>query len=110
MRSREKTSVMNNTKWQELRIGTLQSKARVHFRGKDLETGSIGQWDCEWHYHFSLNGHDSTEWIELRPDTEEERRTVEDILRTYHIPVELRDGLYRIYGYADDTSRITYLK
>jgi len=110
MRSQEKTSVMNNTKWQELRLGMLQSSARVHFRGKDLETGSIGGWDCEWHYHFCLSGHDSIEWIELRPATDEERRTVEDILRTSHIPVELREGLYRIYGYAADTSKITYLK
>jgi hypothetical protein len=110
VRSQNKPSVMNNTKWQELRLGMLQSKSSVYFRGKDLETGSIGSWDCEWYHHFNLGGHDSTEWIELRPDTDDERRAVEDILRTYHIPVEIRDGIYRIYGYADDTSKITYLK
>jgi hypothetical protein len=55
-------------------------------------------------------------WRELRlgilqsEETEEERRVMEGVLRKYHIPVEIRDGLYRIYGYANDTSNITFLK
>lgn len=110
MRAQNEPSVMNDTKWQELRLGILQSRTRVHFRGKDLETESVGQWDCEWYHHFNLGGHDSTEWIELRADTDEARRAVEDVLRTHHIPVEIRDGIYRVYGYTDDTSKITYLK
>ena len=101
---------MNETKWQELRLGILASNARVHFRGKNLESDSIGQWDCEWYHHFNLGGHDATEWCELKADTEEGRRAIEGVLRTYHIPVELRGGIYRIYGYADDTSNITYLR
>jgi hypothetical protein len=110
VRSPRKTSVMNDTKWQELRLGILRSNERVYFRGKNLGSDSIGQWDSEWYYHFNLDGHDETEWYELKADTEEGRRAIEDVLRTYHVPVELRDGVYRIYGYADDASDITYLK
>lgn len=110
MRSPAKPSVMNDTKWRELRLGILQANQRVWFRGKNLDSDAIGQWDCEWFYHFALDGHDATEWYELKADTDEGRRAIEDVLRTHHIPVELRDGIYRIYGYADDTSKLTYLK
>ena len=110
MRSQKKPSVMNDTKWRELRLGILQSNTRVWFRGKNLDSEAIGRWDCEWYYHFDEGGHETTEWYELRADTDEGKRAIEDILRTYHIPVEMRDGIYRIYGYADNTSDINYLK
>jgi Family of unknown function (DUF6678) len=110
VRSQEKPSVMNNTKWQELRLGILQSNTRIWFRGKNLDSEAIGQWDCEWYHHFDLGGHEATEWYELRADTDEGKRAIEAVLRTYHIPVEMRDGIYRIYGYVDDTSDINYLK
>jgi hypothetical protein len=110
VRSQKLSSVMNDTKWRELRLGILESRARPYWRGKNLSSDTIGRWDCEWYYHFDVGGHDATEWYEIRVDHDEERRAVEEVLRKYQIPVEIRDGLYRLYGYVDDTSNIVILK
>lgn len=101
---------MNDTKWRELRLGILESGVRPPWRGKNLDSPTIGQWDREWYYHFDLGGHDATEWYEIKVESDEEKRAVEEILRKYRIPVEIRDGLYRIYGYSDDTSKMVILK
>jgi Family of unknown function (DUF6678) len=101
---------MNNTKWKELRLGILESGARPQWRGKNLGSDVIGQWDREWYYHFILDGHEATEWYEIKADNDEQKRAIEDVLRKYQIPVEIRDGIYRIYGYANDTSKIVALK
>ena len=110
VRHQKHASVMNNTKWRELRLGILESRAKPSFRGKNLGSDVIGRWDREWYYHFDEGGHEATEWYEIKADSDEEQRAVEEVLRKYQIPVEIRDGIYRIYGYANDTSKIIVLK
>ena len=101
---------MNDTKWKELRRGILESGARPSFRAENPGSDAIGSWDSEWHHHFCLSGYDATEWCEIRPDSDDEKRVVEEVLRKYQIPIELHDGIYRIYGYVNDTARIVVLK
>lgn len=52
--------VMNNTKWEELRLAMHSlGKLRPQWQTKDLETGYVPCWDGDWFYHFRDGGYDS---------------------------------------------------
>ena len=46
-------SVMNSTKWEELRLA-MYALGDLHPKWctKDIETGFIPEWEGEWFYHF----------------------------------------------------------
>src|SRR5689334_20837395 len=110
MRYLGKTSLMNNSKWKELRLGMLRYGGLVAYRMKNVETGYICDWDREWYYHFQEEGYDWIEWVELEVESDEQRNAVESVLRAHHIPFERGEKVYRVYGYASDTSVVTYIE
>ena len=47
-------SVMNNSKWEALRLEMYELKvSSPRWRTKDLDTGYVSPWDGDWFYHFN---------------------------------------------------------
>jgi Family of unknown function (DUF6678) len=103
-------SVMNNTKWRELQMSmySLESN-RPLWRTLCTTNGYLSSWDGEWYYHFSEGGFDDIEWVELKIENELQRKLVLDQLRSIHLPGEVTDEGYKIYGYINIGKPIDYL-
>lgn len=105
----QKTAVMNNTKWDELRLGMYNlNELSPCWRTKDIENGHLSNWDREWFYHFRTGGYKTIEWLEIKIENQIQREGVIIVLKTYHIPFEIIDIGYRVYGYIADTSKLEY--
>jgi hypothetical protein len=102
--------IMNNTKWDELRLAMDNlGGMRPRLRTKDVENGYTSNWDREWFHHFRIGGYKTIEWVEVFFDSDIQRTNVTEILELLHIPVEITDKCFRIYGYIDDTDKINIL-
>ena len=103
------TPLMNNTKWDELRLAMYNlGKRSPSFRTKDL-TGYLSEWDGEWLYHFRGTGYVSIEWVEIQVLSAEQDAAVLALLREIHLPGRRIEKGFRIYGYARDGAAIDYL-
>lgn len=95
-----KASIMNNTKWNELRLGMYDlGELSPVWKTKDIETGYISEWDRCWFYHFRIGGYKTIEWVEIKIENEPQRAAVINVLKEYYIPYEKSDLGYKIYGY-----------
>jgi Family of unknown function (DUF6678) len=111
MNASDKTSLMNNTKWEELRLGMYSlGDLSPYWRTRNTKSGYVSQWDREWFYHFRDGGYETIEWVEMRIDNDAQRVAVATVLKAHHIPVESIETGYKIYGYAADTATIAYIK
>lgn len=86
MESKQKQQLMNNTKWEEIRIAIYSCLYNAQWRTKDLESECISTWDGEWYYHFKDRGYITIEWLEIKEETGEIRDEVIIILRNIHVP------------------------
>jgi hypothetical protein len=110
MNTSELVPVMNDTKWDELRLA-MYSLGDLHpkWRTKDVENGFIPEWDGEWFHHFRQGGYASIEWAEIRITSPEQDNLVRAALISIHVPgVKTGDG-YRIYGYTKPGQKVEYL-
>jgi len=104
-------SLMNDTKWNELRdsmlkLGSLSSK----WRTKDVKSGYIHRWDGDWHYHFNGAGsYPAMEWVEIKIDSEDQRKIILNILKQINVPGEETEEGFRIFGYAKPGVEINYI-
>ena len=49
---------MNDTKWDELRLGMHGLEIfSPRWRTKDAENGYVSEWDTEWFHHFRIGGY-----------------------------------------------------
>ncbi len=104
------TGVMNNTKWEELRLGMYNlNDLSPQWRTRDLESGYVSQWDREWYYHFRTSGYKTIEWVEIKVDTEEQEKAVFEVIKKINLPGERINIGYRIYGYAPKDKQINYI-
>jgi len=103
-------SVMNNTKWDELRLAMYELEPKPAWRTKCWENGYVTPWDREWYYHFREGGYELTEWVEIRTESEEQKQGVLSVLDRVHVPTEeISDG-FRVYGYVQPGQQIEYAK
>ena len=101
---------MNNTKWEEIRQGMLAlGELSPQWRTKDSDSGHVSHWDGEWYYHFSEDGYDSIEWLEIATPSAEQRAAVAHLLRSVHVPGEVTDAGFRVYGYVSPGVGSEYL-
>jgi len=101
--------VMNDTKWDELRLAMYGLRSPIpEYRVKDL-SGYVSPWDREWYYHFRSGGHGTIEWVEIRVETVEQDQAVEAALRRVHVPGHRVSGGFKVYGHIDDGVAIDYL-
>ncbi len=102
--------VMNDTKWDELRLAMYSlGKLRPMWRTKDVETGFIPNWDGEWLYHFRNGGYKSIEWVEIEITSQEQDAAVYDALKRIHLPGERTEKGYRVVGYATKGQQVNYI-
>lgn len=102
--------VMNNTKWEELRLAMYQlGSLTPRWRTRCVENGYITSWDGEWFYHFREGGYEIAEWVEIEITSPEQDRAVYDALSKIHVPGEKIANGYRIYGYVGPGVFVEYL-
>lgn len=104
-------SVMNNTKWEELRVAMYElGPLHPQFRIKDRDREEPWPWDGEWFYHFRLSDYEAIEYVDLRVGSQEQRDAVRDRLRAIHLAgTETGEG-FRIYGWRKPGEFAEYLK
>lgn len=95
-------SLMNDTKWKEIRTAMYNYPLTVQWRVKNIESGYLSNWDSEWFYHFAEGGYDTIEWLEIKVDNEQMKNDIINILRKIHVPGEILKGSIKIYGYIKD--------
>jgi len=94
--------VMNQTKWDELRLAMYGLGGQCpRWRTKD-RSGYVSPWDAEWFYHFREGGYGSIEWVEIRVTTPEQDVAVEAALRLVHVPGHRVEQGFCVYGYVTD--------
>lgn len=107
----KKISIMNNTKWDELRLSMYELHESAPFwRTCDIKNGYISEWDKEWFYHFRVGGYETIKWVELKIENELQRQVILQVLKTKHIAIGASKFGYKIYGHVDDTSGITFVE
>jgi hypothetical protein len=100
--------VMNDTKWEEIRLAMYDYPNNRQWRTKDIEKGYIFPWDGEWFY-LRNSGYKCIQWSEIKAETEEIRTDVLEILKSIHVPGEVFDNVIRVYGYVEIGKSVDYL-
>ena len=94
------TPLMNNTKWEELRLGMHNLTPPPKWRTKDLMNGYISNWDGEWFYHFKVGGYETIEWVEILFSSPEQKEMVLTELSKIHIPIEILSESIKVFGFV----------
>jgi hypothetical protein len=102
--------VMNNTKWEELRMGMHNlNSLSPRWRTCDLEDRYISEWDGEWFYHFRIGGYKTIEWVEIHISSKEQDEAVLKILKQIYLPGERTENDFKIFGYVYENTTINYI-
>ena len=101
--------VMNDTKWWELRNAMLETEDTPRWRTRCIDNGYISGWDMEWCYHFTEGGFKDIEWLEIEITSQSQRTLVLRILRYIHVPGEVVDVGFRVYGYVLLGENVQYI-
>lgn len=103
------TPLMNNTKWDELRLAMYDlGEFSPLWRTKDL-SGYLCDWDSEWFHHFRTSTYETIEWVEIQALSVEQDAAVLRRLQEIHLPGHRIEQGFRIYGYAAPGSAIAYI-
>ncbi|MFH5186347.1 DUF6678 family protein [Paenibacillus sp. TAB 01] len=92
--------LMNNTKWDEIRLAMSVFEGAIHWRTKDAESGYISRWDAEWFHHFRIGNYKYIEWLEICL-TNDNTSYVISKLKEIRVPGEIDGDVLRVYGYKD---------
>ena len=113
---RRMSSIMNDTKWEELRYAMMnempfQPPYTVKFLTDDAPCAEETSWHEAYVYEGLFNAALAIEWIKIRPvkkksrgalippEWEDAHDELEKILDKYNIPYEEENGVYCICGY-----------
>lgn len=91
--------LMNNTKWEEIRLAMYNYPSTAQWRVKSIDSTYISNWDGDWFYHFKLGGYESIEWLEIEANNDEIKNGIINILRKIHVPGEILNNSIKVYGY-----------
>ncbi|KIV73480.1 hypothetical protein SZ39_2005 [Bacillus mycoides] len=105
---KENQGLMNNTKWNEIRLAMYNYPLPIQWRTKDIKNSYICDWDSEWYYHFSIDNYKTIEWLEIKTENEEIKKDIIDLLKKIHVPGEILSNSVKIYGYKKNNS-INYI-
>ena len=105
---RDNVGLMNNTKWDEVRLAMYNLSSSPQWRTKDIESGYVSEWDREWFYHFREGGYEMIEWVEIRSEDAEHKSEIIKCLEKIRVPGEIEGRIIRVYGYAVDKA-VNYL-
>ena len=102
--------VMNNTKWDELRLAMYGlGNASPKWRALDAENGHLSKWDGEWFHHFRAGGYKFIKWVEIAIESAQQEQAVLAQLVKVHVPGERIEHGFRVLGYAEAGVEVSYL-
>ena len=103
--------VMNNTKWDELRMSMYNLKQlSPAWRTKCWENGYISKIEGDWFYYFRKGGYEYIEWVEIYVHSKEQKNQVISELTRMHLPTKEITNGFRVYGYIQLGEPIEYAK
>ncbi|TPG53734.1 DUF6678 family protein [Ewingella americana] len=101
-------SCMNNTKWDEIRLAMVNMSSPPRWKTVTL-SGYESLPDGEWFYHFKVGGYSDIHHLDVLTSSPEQHAMVGEVLQAIHVPgIETTFG-YRIFGYADLATAVSYL-
>lgn len=101
--------VMNDTKWNEVRLAMHALGAVARWRTRDRHSGYVSHWDADSYYHFRTGGYDTIEWVEIRPDDGDRLPELVDILRHLGVPGRVDGTSITIYAYVAQGEVVDWL-
>jgi hypothetical protein len=102
MKFNEYQKLMNNTKWEEIRLAMHNYPLPIEWRTKDIENSYICDWDSDWFYHFKLDGYKTIEWLEIKVVNDDIKNDIVTLLRKIHVAGEILKDSIKVYGYKKD--------
>ncbi len=102
--------VMNNTKWEELRLA-MHGLGNLHpqWRTKSTDSDFVSPWEGEWFYHFYAGGYKDIEWVEIKVSSSQQDAVVLSALKAIHVPGQKTDVGYKLYGYLTEGKPVEYI-
>lgn len=100
--------LMNNTKWEELRLAMHALKPAPRWRTM-TRNGYVSAPDREWYYHFRDGGYDDIVHVDILADDAGHRARIRAALQPIHLPGEETADGFRVYGYAEPGQAVDYL-
>jgi hypothetical protein len=100
--------VMNNTKWEELRLTMYGIEPAPKYRCMTT-AGYYSHPDGEWFYHFRAGGYDDIQYVDIFAESQPHREQIRSALKKIHLPGEETGDGFRIYGYALPGQTLDYL-
>lgn len=101
--------VMNDTKWDEVRLAMYDLEQVSRWRTRDRHSGYVSDWDADWSYHFRNGGYDSIEWVEIRPAAPGQLPEILDALRRIGVPGRATDEAVTVFGYVKQGATVDWL-
>ena len=95
----QNAGVMNNTKWEELRLAMYSIEPAPKYRCM-TNTGYYSDVDSEWFYHFRAGGYDDIRYVDIFAKNQPHRERIRIALKKIHLPGEETVDGFRVYGYA----------
>ena len=100
--------VMNNTKWDELRLAMYRLDAHTPFQARDVN-GYYSPPDGEWFYHFRAGGYESILYVDIIAQDTEHREMIRAALRRIRLPGKETDSGFRVFGYTERGQAVDYI-
>ena len=100
--------VMNNTKWEELRLAMYSMDSAPQWRTLS-SNGFLSRPDREWYYHFSEGGYNDIIYVDIYADDSSHRELIRTALQLIHLPGKEMDLGFRVFGYVEDGQEACYL-
>ena len=100
--------LMNNTKWDELRLAMYQTDPAPRW-STVCHNRHRSRPDREWYYHFQEGGYEDIVYVDIFADDLEHRERIRMAIKRIHLPGEETEDGFRIYGYAEHGQTVNYL-
>ncbi len=100
--------VMNNTKWNELRLAMYALKPTPRWSTLSTSGYHYGP-DGEWFYHFRADGYEDIVHVDIHIETPIQRELVRSALKRVHVPGEETPGGFRVFGYLQNGEGADYI-
>jgi hypothetical protein len=99
--------VMNNTKWDELRLAMYSLTPQPRWCVLNLN-GYRSQPDGEWFYHFRDGGFETIRYVDIHVETPTQRHIVLSALKKIRVPGERTPDGFRVFGYMETGQTADY--
>lgn len=101
-------AVMNNTKWDELRLAMYEIDPSPKWRTLS-DNGFCSHPDREWFYHFQEGGYKDIIHVDIFVDDAAHRKRIKAEIKKINLPgEETKDG-FRVYGYVSSGESVDYI-